>query len=154
MALYRPDIPPYVAEAIRHFPPDIERSVKAAVRALSADLSRGEPLLGELKKFCKYRVRRFRIVYAIDRRRHVLRIVAVGHRRRIYEQMMQATRRRRQTQVLRRGRIKGSTANHGPPRTARTKSLPNALLSWASWPLPKITTQASVGSNASVLDDQ
>jgi mRNA-degrading endonuclease RelE of RelBE toxin-antitoxin system len=35
--------------------------------------------------FWKYRVRRYRVVYEIRRREHVIRVIAVGHRRRIYE---------------------------------------------------------------------
>jgi len=47
MAVYRPDIPPHVAEVIRHLPPDIKRSVKQALRSLSADLISGVPLMRE-----------------------------------------------------------------------------------------------------------
>jgi hypothetical protein len=32
MAVYRPDIPPHVAEVIRHLVPDVKRSVKQALR--------------------------------------------------------------------------------------------------------------------------
>lgn len=39
------------------------------------------------------RVRRFRVVYAIDRPCRTLRILAVGHRRRIYEEVTEAVRR-------------------------------------------------------------
>jgi mRNA interferase RelE/StbE len=35
----------------------------------------------------KYRVRRFRIVYAIDRKTRVIRLMAVGHRRHVYEEL-------------------------------------------------------------------
>ena len=35
MAAFRPDIPPDVAEVIRHLPPDVKQSVKHALRALS-----------------------------------------------------------------------------------------------------------------------
>jgi mRNA interferase RelE/StbE len=35
----------------------------------------------------KYRVRRFRIVYAIDRKTRVIRLVAIGHRRYVYEEL-------------------------------------------------------------------
>ena len=94
-AAFRPDIPPHVAEAIRHFPPDLKRSVKAALRALSADPETGDPLVPELEGFWKYRVRRFRIVYAIDRQRRVLRIMAVGHRRRVYEEVAELIRKKR-----------------------------------------------------------
>ncbi len=48
----------------------------------------------ELKGLWKYRVRRFRIVYGIDSRRRVIRIVAVAHRRRIYEEVTDLIRRR------------------------------------------------------------
>ena len=57
MAAYRPDIPPHVAEVIRHLPPDIKRSVKQALRSLSADLISGVPLMRELSGLWKYKVR-------------------------------------------------------------------------------------------------
>ena len=85
MAGYRPDIPPHVAEVIRALPPDVKRGVKAAIRALSADPSGGESLQGDLARLMKYRVRRYRVVYEIVRAGRVLRIVAVGHRRSVYE---------------------------------------------------------------------
>lgn len=81
----RLDIPPHVAEVIRHLLPDIKRGVKAALRALSAEPGRGDPLIRKLAGLWKYRVRRFRVVYSIQRRQRVIRVVAVGHRRRIYE---------------------------------------------------------------------
>lgn len=39
----------------------------------------------ELEGLWKFRVRRFRIVYAIEHANRVIRIFAVGHRRTIYE---------------------------------------------------------------------
>ncbi len=86
MALFRPAVPPRVAEVIRHLHPDLKRSVRQAVRALCADPTCGEPLQKELEGYWKYRVRRFRIVYTIDRPDRIIRIVAVGPRRTIYEQ--------------------------------------------------------------------
>ena len=83
----RPDIPPHVAEVIRSLHPDLKRSVKAAVRAIATDPECGVPLLRELDGLWKYRVRRFRIVYAIDRRSRVIRLMAVGHRRDVYEEL-------------------------------------------------------------------
>lgn len=95
MARYRPDIPPHVAEIIRHLPPEVKRGVKAAIRALSENATLGEPLQRELEGLLKYRVKRFRIVYSIDRLRRVLRIIAVGHRRVVYEELADLVRRRR-----------------------------------------------------------
>ena len=93
MTTYRPDIPPHVAEVIRHLPPEVKRGVKGAIRALARDPNLGAPLLKELKGLWKYRVSRFRVVYSIDRRQRVLRILAVGHRRRIYEEAVRLARR-------------------------------------------------------------
>jgi len=82
-----PEIPPNVAAVVRQLPPDLKRGVRAALRALSEDPGLGEPLRGELEGLWKYRVRRFRIVYAVDRRRGRLRIMAIGHRRAVYEEL-------------------------------------------------------------------
>jgi mRNA interferase RelE/StbE len=88
----RPEIPPHVAEAIRHLPPDLKRGIRRALRALCGDPEAGVPLMKELDGLWKYRVRRFRIVYAIDRRRRTLRVFAVGHRRTVYEAVAEVLR--------------------------------------------------------------
>ena len=95
MSPFRPDVPPHVAEVIRALHPDLKRSVKAAVRAIAADPGCGEPLLRELDGLWKYRVRRFRIVYAIERKRRIIRLMAVGHRRDVYEELSAGLRERR-----------------------------------------------------------
>lgn len=92
MAFFRPNIPPEVADIIRHLPPDIKVAVKQALRALSETPDLGEPLRRELTGLWKYRVRRFRIVYAINHPSRSLRILAVGHRRRIYDEVTEAVR--------------------------------------------------------------
>jgi mRNA-degrading endonuclease RelE of RelBE toxin-antitoxin system len=45
----------------------------------------------------KYSVRRFRGVYAIDRQQRVIRILAVVHRREIYEELAAQMRRSRRS---------------------------------------------------------
>jgi mRNA interferase RelE/StbE len=77
---------------IRHLPPEVKRAVKAAIRALAQDPAGGEPLHGELRGRFKYRVRRYRIVYAVDRDHRIVRILSVGHRRSIYEELAQQPR--------------------------------------------------------------
>lgn len=93
MAAYRPDIPPHVAETIRHLPPDLKRSVKQAVRSLSTNPLLGAPLMRELAGLWKFRVRRFRIVYELDRKARIIRIFAIGHRRDVYEELASQLRR-------------------------------------------------------------
>ena len=93
MISYRPEIPLEVAEIIRHLPPDLKRSVKEALRSLSRNPTAGEPLRRELQGLWKYRVRRYRVVYAIERSRRVIRILAVGPRVEIYERAAALLRR-------------------------------------------------------------
>lgn len=87
MAVYRPDIPPHVAEIVRHLAPDVKRSIKQALRSLSADPFSGIPLMGELSGLWKFKVRRFRIIYELDRKARVIRIFAISHRREVYEEL-------------------------------------------------------------------
>ena len=93
MNAFRLDIPPHVAEVIRSLHPDLKRSIKAAVRAIAITPEYGEPLLRELDGLWNYRVRRFRIVYAIERKTRVIRLMAVGHRRHVYEELSARLRR-------------------------------------------------------------
>ncbi len=94
MPAYDLKIPPHVAEIIRHLPPDLKRAIKGALQALRRDPALGEPLLRELEGLWKYRVRRFRIVYSVDRGKRVLRVFAVGHRPTIYETVAALVRNR------------------------------------------------------------
>lgn len=87
MTPFPPDIPPPVAEVIRSLHPDLKRSIKSAVRAIASDPECGEPLLRELDGLWTFRVRRFRIVYAIDRNTRTIRLIAVGHRRHSYDEL-------------------------------------------------------------------
>ena len=94
MPAYELKIPRHVAEIIRHLPPDLKRAIKGALQALGRDPALGEPLLRELEGLWKYRVRRFRIVYSVDRGKRVVRVFAVGHRRTIYETVAALVRNR------------------------------------------------------------
>lgn len=87
MPAYQVALPPDVAETVAHLPPTVKRGVKAALRALAEDPDIGEPLHRELEGHFKYRVRRYRVVYRVHRVTKTLRIMAVGHRRRVYEEL-------------------------------------------------------------------
>lgn len=95
MGAFQLDVPPHVAEVLRHLHPDIKRPIKAALRAIRKDPSIGEPLERELKGLWKYRVSRFRIAYAVDQRHRTIRVMAVGHRRRIYDDLTELVRRKK-----------------------------------------------------------
>lgn len=86
-------IPPAVAETIRHLHPGVKRGVKEALRAIAENPAAGEPLQRELADYLKYKVRRFRIVYAVDNRKEVVSIMAVGARTTIYEEFAEQLRK-------------------------------------------------------------
>jgi mRNA interferase RelE/StbE len=92
MQAFQLDVPPHVAEVLRHLHPDIKRPIKAALRAIVEDPEIGEPLERELKGLLKYRVSRFRIAYTVDRTHRTIRVMAVGHRRRIYDDLTEMIR--------------------------------------------------------------
>ena len=94
MISFRPDIPPYVADVIRALHPELKQLIKAAIRAIVADPECGEPLKRELDGLQKYRVRHVRIVYAIDRKRQVIPLMAVRPRRSVYEELTERIRRK------------------------------------------------------------
>jgi mRNA interferase RelE/StbE len=94
MGGFRLAIPPNVASVIRRLPPGLNRSVREALRAVGANPSCGERLRRELEGLWKYRVRRFRIVYVIDRTHRLVQVVAVGPRIRIYEELAETLRGR------------------------------------------------------------
>ena len=83
---WRLEVPPHVAEVVRHLPPDVKLAVKAALRGLVLQPEMGELLQGDLEGLRKFRARRYRIVYRVDRRSRTIRIFAVGHRRGVYEE--------------------------------------------------------------------
>ena len=70
----------------------MKRGVKQALRAIAENPDIGEPLQGELAAYLKYRVRRFRIVYAFDRRHQLVRVMAVGARATVYEEFAERLR--------------------------------------------------------------
>lgn len=92
MTRYRVEVRGEVAERLRHLPPELKHRVKAAIRAIAADPSIGEPLHGELEGRRKFRVRRYRLIYRIDGSAKVIDFVALGHRRTVYEELTEALR--------------------------------------------------------------
>ena len=92
-SFFRLDIPPHIARIIHSLHPDLKRSVRAAIDEIARNPVCGVPLRGELSAYWKYRVRRFRIVYAVDRSKRAIRIMAIAHRRSVYEELAKARKR-------------------------------------------------------------
>ena len=94
MTPFRPDIPPHVADVIRSLHLDLKPPIKSAVCAIAANPECGEPLKRELDGLRKYRVRRFRIVYGVDQKKRIIRLMAVGHRQSVYEELTKRIRQK------------------------------------------------------------
>jgi mRNA interferase RelE/StbE len=82
---WRVVLAPSAVSAVRNLPPDLKRSVKAALDALAKNPHAGKALVTELRGLHSYPMRRYRIVYALDSEERRILVVAVGHRANIYE---------------------------------------------------------------------
>jgi mRNA interferase RelE/StbE len=85
----------YAAEAvraIRKLDPPVRRRVRAAVESLAEDPWRGKPLQITLQGLRSWRTGDYRIVYRVEAERVVVLILAVGHRREVYDRLRQRLR--------------------------------------------------------------
>jgi mRNA interferase RelE/StbE len=92
--MYRLVVPKEIQELVRKMHPDLKRKVRASLRIIVSELGSGKALMDELAGLRSFRVRSFRIIYRIaDAER--IELVAVGPRRRIYEETMRILRRKK-----------------------------------------------------------
>jgi mRNA interferase RelE/StbE len=70
---------------LRSLHPDIKKKIKSALKMISEDPCVGKALKDELEGLKSYRVKRFRIIYQIEKDKEI-NIVAVGPRANIYEE--------------------------------------------------------------------
>lgn len=89
-------MPPHVAEVICSLHPDLKQLIKSAIPAIVANPECGEPLKRELNGLRKYCVRRFCIVYAVDLKKRLIQLMALSHRRSVYEELTDRLSRRPQ----------------------------------------------------------
>ena len=75
------------ARAIRKLDPAVRRQVKAAVERLAEDPTRGKLLQLTLHGLRSWRTGEWRIVYRADNERVVVLVIAVGHRREVYDRL-------------------------------------------------------------------
>ena len=75
------------ARAIKRLDPAVRRRMLAALRKLDADPERGKPLQLVLKGLRSWRTGDYRIVYRVIESRIEILVVAVGHRRDVYERL-------------------------------------------------------------------
>lgn len=81
------------AREIRKLDSTTRRQVRAAVERLAEDPDRGKPLQLTLKGLRSWRTGDWRIVYRATHERLEILVVAVGHRREVYDQLRARLRR-------------------------------------------------------------
>ena len=83
-----------VGRAIRRLDPGIRRRVLAALQKLQAEPERGKPLQLTLKGLRSWRTGDYRIVYRVIETRIEILVVALGHRRDVYEKLQKTLSKR------------------------------------------------------------
>ena len=94
MIFFRPTIPPHVADVIRSFDPDLIQLIRSAVRTIAAKPDQGTPLQLDLAGLHQYRVRQFSLIYAIGRRKRMIKLMAMSHRHYRHEGLTERLRRK------------------------------------------------------------
>lgn len=80
------------ARAIRKLDPQVRNRIRKATETLADDPLRGKPLQMDLKGLRSWCTGDFRIVYRVIEDRIEILVVAVGHRRDVYDRLRQRLR--------------------------------------------------------------
>ncbi len=80
------------ARAIRKLDPQVRNRVRKATETLAEDPLRGKPLQLDLKGLRSWRTGDFRIIYRVVEDQIEVLVVAVGHRREVYDQVRRRLR--------------------------------------------------------------
>jgi mRNA interferase RelE/StbE len=87
-------VPKEIQELIRKMHPDLKKKVRASLRIIMSEPGSGKALMDELSGLRSFRVSSFRIIYRIaDAER--IELVAIGPRKRIYEETTRILRRKK-----------------------------------------------------------
>jgi mRNA interferase RelE/StbE len=84
---WRVNYTPTAAKAIRKLDPGTRAQVRAAIQRLTEDPTRGKLLQLTLKGLRSWRTSDWRIVYRVTEAQIEILIVAVGHRRDVYDRI-------------------------------------------------------------------
>ena len=82
---YRVQLAPTAADAFTRCNPVIRKQLKAGLKELANNPYAGKELQDDLAEFRSYRIKRYRIVYAVHDEERLLKVYTVGHRREIYD---------------------------------------------------------------------
>ncbi len=83
--MYHVRLAPTAAQALRDLHPELRRQLKAALLELAENPYAGKILQNELVGFLSCKVKRYRIIYSLDRENGILKVFMIGHRVDVYE---------------------------------------------------------------------
>lgn len=78
---------PRVLKDLRKLDPSIRSAVKKALERIASDPEVGKPLLYSLKGYYSFRTSSYRIIYKVRKKELIVLVVAVGHRREVYDSL-------------------------------------------------------------------
>jgi mRNA interferase RelE/StbE len=78
--------------ALRRLDPQVQRRIRVALEELRHDPERGKPLQFTLKGLRSWRTGDYRIVYRLVAEAIEILVLAVGHRRDVYERLRRSLR--------------------------------------------------------------
>jgi len=92
--MFRLTVPIEIQRLIRKMHPDLKRKLRASLNLIASDPSSGKVLFDELEGLRSFRVSSFRVIYKITDPKRI-EIIAIGPRKRIYEETVRILRKQR-----------------------------------------------------------
>ena len=83
--MFQIKLTPTAAQAFTRLHPDIRKQLKEALTKLKENPYSGKLLRDELIFFRSFKIKRYRVIYQVDDSAKNIIVVALGHRRDIYE---------------------------------------------------------------------
>ena len=77
---------PEAARLLAKLHPEAKKLIKSGLDELHQNPYLGDDLQEELSGFKSYKIKRYRVLYAVDEEKEVIRVYYVGQRRDVYEQ--------------------------------------------------------------------
>jgi mRNA interferase RelE/StbE len=77
---------PEAARLLAKLHPEGKKLIKSGLDELRQNPFLGDDLQQELSGFKSYKIKRYRVLYAVDEQKRAIQVYYVGHRRDVYEQ--------------------------------------------------------------------
>jgi len=92
--MFRLTAPIEIQRLIREMHPDLKRKLRASLDLIASNPNAGKALFDELEGLRSFRVSSFRVIYKITDPKRI-EIIAIGPRKRIYEETVRILRKQR-----------------------------------------------------------